>query len=124
MLHASCLSLLLLDSCLESEKQMAIENQRESDFHEILVCAACQNPITTNRERISVNGGHEHRFFNPLGILFLVGCFSEAQGCQAAGPQSREFSWFPGYSWQIVSCSSCECHLGWSFEGPGQPFLL
>lgn len=31
------------------------------------------------------------------------------------GRPSIEFSWFPGYSWQITLCSACHHHLGWKF---------
>ena len=26
------------------------------------------------------------------------------------------FSWFPGYSWQIINCAHCYSHLGWQFR--------
>ena len=26
------------------------------------------------------------------------------------------FSWFPGYTWQIIHCSECYSHLGWEFR--------
>ncbi len=25
-------------------------------------------------------------------------------------------SWFPGYAWSIVYCSTCYSHLGWRFD--------
>ena len=25
------------------------------------------------------------------------------------------FSWFPGYSWQVIVCSTCYNHIGWEF---------
>ncbi|XP_058449634.1 protein cereblon-like [Malaya genurostris] len=28
---------------------------------------------------------------------------------------STEFSWFPGYSWQIAICNACNNHIGWKF---------
>lgn len=28
---------------------------------------------------------------------------------------STEFSWFPGYSWQILLCNNCQVHIGWKF---------
>jgi cereblon len=28
---------------------------------------------------------------------------------------STEFSWFPGYAWQIAICSNCHLHIGWKF---------
>lgn len=28
---------------------------------------------------------------------------------------STEFSWFPGYAWQIAVCNKCTTHIGWKF---------
>lgn len=32
------------------------------------------------------------------------------------GEASAEFTWFPGYQWQIVLCTVCRSHLGWLFS--------
>jgi hypothetical protein len=48
-------------------------------------CASCGHLITTGRWLISVDGGHEHTFFNPAGIIFDIRCFKEAPGAVAAG---------------------------------------
>lgn len=29
---------------------------------------------------------------------------------------SSDFSWFPGYAWQIAVCSTCSSHIGWKFH--------
>jgi len=29
---------------------------------------------------------------------------------------SDQYSWFPGYSWSIATCSECGQHLGWGFH--------
>lgn len=31
------------------------------------------------------------------------------------GLPCTQFSWFPGYAWQIAACSQCHGHLGWKF---------
>lgn len=31
------------------------------------------------------------------------------------GAPCTQFSWFPGYAWQIAACSQCNGHLGWKF---------
>ncbi len=73
--------------------------------------------------RISVESSHNHTFFNPAGIVFEIGCFSKAPGCGIVGEASSEFSWFAGTKWTTAICSGCLCHLGWLFEGRGEPFF-
>jgi hypothetical protein len=87
-----------------------------------LFCAACRHPVTHQDERIQVHGGHEHRFANPQGIHFHIGCFREAAGCLAVGAATPEFTWFAGYAWRIALCAHCRAHLGWRFEAPQDYF--
>ena len=81
-----------------------------------VVCVFCQRAITTDGARISAGGGHEHRFVNPAGFVFDVQCFRVAPGCDVVGPPTAEFSWFPGFTWQLAYCGGCASHLGWRFE--------
>jgi hypothetical protein len=81
-----------------------------------IVCAACAHPITTIEARISVLDAHEHRFMNPAGRLFRIGCFAEAAGCLVVGLPSDDYPWFPGFAWQVALCAACGDHLGWFFE--------
>ena len=117
----STISLLLEqgpdDTVLEDIDESASDKPKK-----ILACALCKAEITSDKNRIGMKGGHEHRFFNPHGIVYHIGCFQDAPGCRPSGPISGEFSWFPGYNWRIVCCFRCENHLGWSFEGGGAPF--
>lgn len=87
-----------------------------------LFCATCRHPVTHQDERIIVQGGHEHRFTNPHGIAYYIGCFREAAGCAAAGEATTEFTWFKGYAWRIASCANCHVHLGWRFQSDGDCF--
>ena len=82
-----------------------------------LVCAACRNPVTSERQRIEVNGQHEHRCVNPHGYLFHIGCFRDAPGCTVIGAPTTEFSWFRGHAWSHALCTGCAAHLGWRFDG-------
>lgn len=72
--------------------------------------------------RQEIDGAHQHTFFNPAGIVFEIGCFTQANGCMAAGPPSTEFSWFKGFAWRYVLCSGCFTHLGWLFESSQSSF--
>jgi hypothetical protein len=87
-----------------------------------LFCAACRHPVTHQDQRIVVQDGHEHRFINPHGITYHIGCFREAAGCAASGEATLEYTWFRGYAWRIALCAHCRAHLGWRFESPGEYF--
>lgn len=99
----------------DRDEDVALEEKREKQ----LACAHCLAPITYEEARVSVNGTHEHSFFNPHGIVFRIGCFSEAEGCKPISGPSSEFTWFQGYDWRIVACYHCENHLGWDFSKSG-----
>jgi hypothetical protein len=88
----------------------------------VLACAGCLQPVTTSAARIEVGGCHEHRFTNPAGFQFHIGCFSTAAGCAASGEPSTFFTWFPGYAWQVETCARCRAHLGWLFASAAQRF--
>ena len=81
-----------------------------------ILCAVCAASITSPEHRIAVQGAHEHRFMNPAGVLFHIGCFSHAIGCTIVGPDSLEYPWFAGFAWRFAMCGSCGQHLGWHFR--------
>jgi hypothetical protein len=95
------------------------EPSPELDSDEAIVCAACRHPVTSERQRISVNGGHEHHCVNPHGLLFHIGCFAAAPGCDTSGETTVDFTWFPGFAWTHALCGACRQHLGWHFVGAG-----
>lgn len=82
----------------------------------VLVCTVCRKRITTESARMAKGGKHLHVFANPMGLVFEIGCFSVAAGCLRAGPQSLEFTWFPGYAWQPAVCAGCGGHMGWFWQ--------
>lgn len=92
----------------------------ETEREGLLVCRQCGQHITKESWRVSVDGAHRHTFANPQGNVYDIGCFGSAMGCLGAGPPSTEFSWFRGYSWQIVLCAACMTHLGWFFLSSGE----
>lgn len=80
-------------------------------------CTVCGAVITSQQQAIVVNNSHEHAFFNPAGIAFEIRCFRTAPGAAFQGAASDEFTWFPGFSWQVALCAACHAHLGWRFTG-------
>lgn len=87
-----------------------------------LVCSVCAQRITDEALRTERSGAHEHTFVNPGGFVHRVRCFAAASGVAERGEPSRAFSWFPGYTWQILHCSRCDVHIGWLYRAPGDVF--
>ena len=87
-----------------------------------LLCRSCGSAVTTEAERIAIDGQHVHRRTNPAGIDFEFGCFAAAPGAETVGEPTVEFSWFAGYAWIYSVCGLCTTHLGWHFEGAGPAF--
>lgn len=86
-----------------------------------LRCVQCRHKITWRGAGMELQGSHRHVFFNPHGQVFELGLFSSAKGCVAIGPGSEEFTWFPGYAWQVALCGRCGLHLGWLYRGVSRP---
>lgn len=102
----------------EQPSEGALEDVETLDEDEkVIRCAVCGARVTHERERLTMNGAHEHEFMNPSGIRFVVQCFALAPGCRSEGERSDVWSWFPGFAWQIEICRACGTHLGWSFHG-------
>jgi hypothetical protein len=99
-------------------------DSREKEKKEVpLLCSHCSAAITTRNQTISINGQHEHAFFNPAGIAFEIRCFRQAPGCLVQGDATTQFSWFDGYSWQYATCNNCLAHLGWFFSSRDNSFF-
>ncbi len=102
---------------LSSEEVQSLE--LEDTF---ILCRSCQSLVTATKFQIEVNQKFSHTFANPLGHVFEIGCFCQAQGCVAASSRSNEFSWFVGFSWRIGVCAYCSTHLGWIFSSETNKF--
>jgi len=89
--------------------------EKPFDEKEFLYCVSCLTFITIGDQRISMEGGHEHTFFNPGGVIFRIGCFQEAPGSFGQGPATEEFSWFSGFQWRVAYCGGCHQHMGWQY---------
>lgn len=86
-------------------------------------CATCSAVITTADNRIEVGNSHDHRFTNPAGYHFHVGCFDEALGCAIVGGATDADTWFTGYRWRIANCDQCGSQLGWFFDSGEHHFF-
>jgi len=93
-----------------------LQESAELPRADLILCRFCHAAITSQREQLEIGSGHQHRFINPHGLQFLIGCFRLAPGCDIAGLASNEYSWFQGHSWQSARCSDCGEHLGWFYQ--------
>jgi hypothetical protein len=98
-------------------------DQRQRRAEEVIVCVTCAHPITREGARIRILDAHEHRFMNPAGFLFHIGCFAHADGCLVLGETSEDYPWFPGCAWRVALCAGCGDHLGWRFQSSERTFF-
>ena len=87
-----------------------------------LRCRACGEPVTSEDQRVEIEGRHVHRRTNPAGFEFELGCFRQAVGTVGVGVPTLEHTWFAGFTWRYSICRGCSSHLGWLFEGPAPSF--
>jgi len=92
------------------------------DDDDALVCTACVRPITRARHAVERAGAHAHTFVNPGGFVHDLRCFGFAEGLAELGAPAPGFSWFPGWTWQIVHCAGCGVHLGWRYRCARETF--
>ena len=85
-------------------------------YRELILCRFCHAAVTTQRSELVVEHQHQHRFINPNGAQYLIGCFKTAPGCDISGSPTNEYTWFKGFSWQLARCSDCGEHLGWFYQ--------
>ena len=103
----------------EAETDFEVSSEEAAEPERAVCCINCGHQITRIGEKIRVEGEFSHRFTNPHGFMFLIGCFSSAPGCGTTGLPTGEFSWFPGYDWRFAYCRSCGIHLGWEYLNKG-----
>jgi hypothetical protein len=106
----------------EKEQTSTEKSSTPGEDDDAIRCAACDHRITERAYRIEKSGAHEHTFVNPHGFVYHVGCYAAAPGCIQNGDPQTAFSWFPGWTWQIVSCARCRTHLGWIYRCSGEQF--
>jgi len=106
------------------EPDIVLSRLEKSGREHAIVCKLCGYRITSESAKIMVNNSHVHTCTNPAGIIYTFGCFQDAPGITATGTASSEYTWFTGYSWQILVCSNCNEHLGWLFRNGDIFFAL
>lgn len=95
----------------------------DENIGDLLICRCCLAPITQCDQRIEVGLSHYYRFTNPAGIIYAIGCYRYAPGCNITGLPTLEDTWFGGYRWQAATCSDCQEHLGWYYQNNRDRFF-
>lgn len=114
--HSDYSLLRWVEECKSDWQAPAANAERiEARAPRFLLCKTCLHRVTAENARTEVQGKHVHVFCNPYGLVFEVGCFGAAPGCAPLGLPSLEFTWFPGYEWQVGVCHGCRAHLGWRY---------
>jgi len=90
-----------------------------------IVCARCETTITKSSYIFAFDNEQTTRVFaNPAGALFEVVTVTDAENVKTLHNPSTEFTWFPGYSWQICFCAQCSSQIGWFFQNVESPQLI
>lgn len=106
-----------LFECETGASRILMEHQL---YYEVSrVHCKCGQKICTfeNYKRLNLLGGNccKAVFANRYGKAFCVFTIQGTCDCVYLSELSNEDTWFPGFSWQILGCSSCEEHIGWLF---------
>lgn len=115
---------LHLDSTTRQSKVVVANQSDDQDAverHENIKCRFCQTVITQREFAIEIAGQHQHRFINPAGLAFQIGCYSFGN-CTTTGDATYADTWFIGYQWQIAICIHCGQQLGWLYQSSGSRF--
>ena len=93
------------------KERPARSRKRERD--EAIVCRACETELSDASAVFSMSDGRV--FVNPHGIVHEVVTVRRARNVEVSGGPTTEFTWYPGYAWEIAWCAGCGAHVGWSF---------
>uniref|UniRef100_A0A8D8L012 Protein cereblon n=1 Tax=Culex pipiens TaxID=7175 RepID=A0A8D8L012_CULPI len=90
------------------------------------MCKRCSNEIGSYNDLFAMSKqGVQTSYCNPSGFVHetLTIYKTRENSTFTTERPSTEFSWFPGYSWQITLCSNCRNHLGWKFVATKKNYL-
>ncbi|XP_058811690.1 protein cereblon-like isoform X2 [Topomyia yanbarensis] len=90
------------------------------------ICKRCEHEIASYNDIFAMSKqGVQTSYCNPSGYVHetLTIYKTKDNSTFTVDRPSTEFSWFPGYSWQITLCANCRQHLGWKFVATKKNYL-
>ncbi|KAL9692904.1 hypothetical protein quinque_012189 [Culex quinquefasciatus] len=88
------------------------------DFTCGFCCKKCDRRIANYVDMFAMSKqGVAGSYCNPSGFVHetLTVYRTIAKTTRTTTKGSKDFSWFPGYAWQIAVCNGCNSHVGWKF---------
>ncbi|KFD57110.1 hypothetical protein M514_01995 [Trichuris suis] len=81
-----------------------------------ICCRDCNADVGSVSDMFSMNKeGPMGIFVNSRGVAHEIVTLRNLRGVFCFGRPASEMTWFKGYQWTILLCSSCTTHLGWKF---------
>jgi len=82
----------------------------------ILCCKNCDNVVSKQSCIFSMSkDGPQGAYVNPGGAVHETLTLYKVSNTYTEGQPQTQFSWFPGYAWEMLICGMCNSHLGWRF---------
>lgn len=81
-------------------------------------CKRCKTKIAVYNDIFAMAKGNVNaNYCNPAGYIHETLTVQKTldNAVRMVDRPSTEFSWFPGYAWQIAVCDKCSLHIGWKF---------
>ncbi len=90
--------------------------ERTADEKRPILCRRCRQEVSDRSLLFSMGDAGVRRVFsNPYGLLLEIVTVLDARGLTLVSLPTTEFTWFPGYAWEVAMCSTCGVQLGWRF---------
>ncbi|XP_058064285.1 protein cereblon [Anopheles bellator] len=112
--------------CTDSVLRRMLIINKALDHMWYFICKRCDNEIANYNDIFAMSKqGVQTSYCNPSGYVHdtLTVLKTKENSTNTVDRLSTEFSWFPGYSWQITVCANCRQHLGWKFVATKKNFL-
>uniref|UniRef100_A0A182MDL1 Protein cereblon n=1 Tax=Anopheles culicifacies TaxID=139723 RepID=A0A182MDL1_9DIPT len=104
--------------CTDSVLRRMLIINKALDHMWYFICKRCESEIANYDDMFAMSKqGVQTSYCNPAGHVHdtLTVHKTKENSTLPVDRPSTNYSWFPGYSWQIIVCANCRQHLGWKF---------